>query len=197
MSVLGLLQYAMKHLVATICSIVVIGCIAAYFIRNETIVRMAADYDDLNVRRTRILKNFRYSASLEQDLEEMRKMSDESEIRLFDPEDLASNYSYFYKLETNSEVKLSNLQQMEKPLPAGKAGAKARKKAAKAKYRSIVYEMNVSGDYENVLNFLRGLEGGKSFYRLEAVAMADLKGSLGSEPRVTMRISLNMLGSKS
>lgn len=185
-----------KNMAVAASAVVLLACAGVFTIRDGQIRRLEADYDDLSVRRTRMLKNLKYAAGLPEDLTQLKGMLQTVESRLFHPEDLAGNQRYFYQLESATQVKLQNLQQVVAPSTGSKKDKKAAKKAAKSKYGEIVYEMNVTGSYERVLEFLRQLEEGSAFYRLEGFSIAPIRVS-PTETAVGMRLGIQMLGGKS
>lgn len=195
MTFAGIWKYLKNNYIIALSGLVVVVCLAVFLVRDDQIRRRAADYDDLNVRRTRILKNMKYGVGLKEDLSQMESMINEAESRLFLPDDLAGNQRYFYQIERASGVTISNLQQIIKPIPTGKNSKMERKKAMKATYKPILYDMRVSGTYEQLLGFLREIEGGSAFASVEAFSISGSKGDGGS--LVMMRLSVEMLGRKS
>lgn len=192
----GIVAYLKKNYVIAASGAVVILCLGVHFVRNEQITRLIADYDDLNVRRSRILKNMKFGSDLETDLEALRTMKEDVESRLFLPADLASNQRYFYQVESQTGVAISNLQQIIKPLPIGRDKKKARKLAARAKYQGIVYDMTISGSYTQILDFMREVEGGHAFTSVDGFSVVQGKAAGGRQDMVTMRLSVEVLGKK-
>ncbi len=196
MTFLSILEYLKKNYIIAVCSAVALVCLGVYFVRNDQITRLAADYDDLTVRYSRILKNLKFASDIEDDLAELKSMKADAESRLFSPEDLATNQRYFYQIESSTGVEMLSIQQVIKPLPDGKKNKKARKKAEQSPYQEILYDMNLRGTYLEVLSFLREIEGGSAFAVLNGFSIVDSK-SRGDEPQVEMRVSVNVLGRKS
>ncbi len=196
MTFLSVFEYLKKNYIIAVCGFVVLICLGVYFVRNDQITRLAADYDDLTVRHSRILKNLKFAAEIEGDLEEMKAMKVDAESRLFSPEDLATNQRYFYQIESATGVEMLSIQQVIKPLPEGKQNKKARKKAERSPYQEILYDMNVQGSYSEVLAFLREVEGGAAFAVLDSFSIVDATSPTG-DPEVEMRVSVDVLGRKS
>lgn len=191
----GMLGYIKKNYLIVLSCLIVLFCFAVNYVRSEQITRLEADYDDLDVRRSRILKNFKNSTSIEEDLAASKEMLAEAESRLFQIEDLAANQRYFYQVESSSGATISNLQQIVKPAATGKNAKKAKKTAAASSYQEIIYDMNVVGEYEEVIAFLRQVEGGNAFATLSSLSVVN-KGAAGGSV-VTARISLEVLAKKS
>ncbi|MDQ8196564.1 hypothetical protein QEH56_00305 [Pelagicoccus enzymogenes] len=185
-----------KNYIVSICSLVAIVCLGVYLVRSDQITRLAADYDDLSVRHSRILKNLKFGSDIEADLDRLKTMSEEIEARLFSPEDLATNQRYFYQIESATGVEMASIQQIIKPLPEGKNNKQARMKAERSPYQEIIYDMSVQGTYTEVLSFLREIEGGEAFAVLDGFTIMDSK-SKEADPEVDIRLSVNVLGRKS
>lgn len=195
MTLPSVFEYFKKNYIVACSGFFILICFVINFVRSEQVERLEADYDDLNVRHSRVIKNFKYGSDLESDLEEMREMEKEGVSRLFRPENLAVNQRYFYEIESATGVTLRNLQQIVIPAPTGKGSKKARKKAAKLKYRSISYSMAVNGTYEQVLNFLKEIEGGDAFVRLNGLVLNSSRSKDGVG--ISLRLGIEVLGVKS
>lgn len=187
--------YLKKNYVITVCSAVVVVCLGVFFVRNDQITRLAADYDDLSVRYSRILKNLKFASEIEGDLEQIRAMDEEVNSRLLNPEDLATNQRYFYQIESATGVSMTSIQQIVKPLPEGKKNKKARKKAEQSPYQELIYDMIVQGEYSELLAFLRKIEGGKRFAVLDGFSVVSANGNW-TDNAMKMRLSVSVLGEK-
>lgn len=190
-----LFQILKKNLVSACSVLVLLVCSVFYFVRDGQISQLEVDLDDYSVRRTRMLKNLKFGAGLPEDLVAIKNLMKQAEERLFQPGDLAGNQRYFYQLESATGVKLQNLQQIAVPISQAKADKKAAKKAAQGKYQEISYEMNVVGTYESLLNFLRHLEEGSAFYRLEGLSIARTAAQVG-DGSTGIRLGITILGRK-
>jgi hypothetical protein len=113
--------------------------------------------------------------------------------RLFDPLELATNYNYFFKIESDTGVRLSGLKQLEyTDEDKGKIKKNRMPKPVKESYEKIRYHMNATGEYGQLVNFMRKLEGGPSFYRLEKFKVSRDKEKIGNT--LSMDVSLLILG---
>lgn len=196
MTFAGILSYIKKNYIVSISGLVFVVCLGVHFVRSEQITRLAAEYDDLSIKRSRILKNLKNASDLESDLAELKDLKAQVDEKLFSPGDLATNQRYFYQIESATGVRLGTIQQIIKPLPAGKKNKKARALAAKSEFQEIVYDMSVQGTYANVLKFLREIEGGEAFCSMDGFSAVSVKGG-GEQPEVTMRVTIDVLGRKS
>jgi len=192
----NLFTLARRNLVLTLSGLVILFCLAFHFFRGEQVTRLAAEYDDLEIKRSRMLKNIRNSIELDEDLETLNALNSTIRQRLFDAEDLATNQNYFYQIESATGARLEKMQQFVKPLPDARRNKKERMLAMKSAYQKISYDMSVQGSYESILMFLRAVEGGEAFSVLDGFSVVSTEGFEG-RPEVSMRITFDVLGTKS
>lgn len=187
-----------RNLITTIGSVCIIACALVYFVRQEQINRLATDYDDLSVRRARVLKNLKFGDGLGQELLAIQDLEKDARSRLFNPRDLAANYNYFFQIESATGVKLSDLRQFDKPVEKPAKGTKQRRRRPGAQtFQPLAFEMNVTGTYPKVLDFVRNLEGGRAYCRLEKLAVGSVGSSAEGSGEIVARLSIEILGNKS
>lgn len=189
---LGVLK---KHWIPSVSGLVILVCAGAYFLRSEQIQRLELDYDDLNVRMGRILANMRNSDGIDKDVTEAKRLLTDGTARLFTPSELAANQRYFYQLESSTGVQLTNLQQSLRTAEAAGGPRRPQRRQAASKYQELAYEVSLTGTYENVLKFLRELEDGRAFYRLDSFSALQSK-TIDDVSIVGLRLSVTILGSK-
>ena len=97
--------------------------------------------------------------------------------------ELAKNLQYFYKLETDTRVKLLSL--FQNPVPAPKPGAKPA-------LTGIGYTVSYQGGYAEALNFWSRLESGAHYSRLISANIST--NSSTREGPVTVSLALELLG---
>ena len=102
--------------------------------------------------------------------------------------------NYFFNLEDETGVKVSDLKQVG--IAEEEVDPKKRRmpKPVVNSYEKIRYHLKASGNYTEVVNFLRKLEGGPSFYRLEKFRLA--KSETGDVEELFLDIAFLMLGEK-
>jgi Tfp pilus assembly protein PilO len=83
--------------------------------------------------------------------------------------DLAENLGYFYQMETQCHVRLSQMNQLSSlPPPEG------------SPYKSIPFSLRVSGTYAQIMSFVRQLEAGPRLLRIKSYSFtrgADAKNN--------------------
>jgi len=177
-----------KHTLLAISGVVLALAAGVYFVRIGEVEYLSVSYDDLMLERTRILKNLKFGVDVEPDVEASRRQLEDAETRMLDSRDLASNYNYFFAIEKATGVTLENLKQLE----YAELDSKGRKRRSRTQYERIRFTMTISGRLPEVLNFVRGLEGGGAFYQMEEFRITGEEAT-GS---VSIGLSLLMLGTK-
>lgn len=198
MTFLTIFEYLKKNYVIALSAVIALVCLGVHYIRGEQVMRLAADYDDLTVRHTRILKNLKHASEIDADLDEIESLMEDVDSRLFNPEDLATNQRYFYEIESSSGAKIASIRQIVKPLPSGKGSQKARKKAARSRFQELVYDIELRGSYSEILNFMRKVEGGDAFAVLDGLILSSssVAGNSSEKRNLKMKFSVSVMGRK-
>lgn len=118
---------------------------------------------DLEQKRTQgelLAANVRNSAQLNEHLDALTAAGAKIQGRLVQADELATNLQYFYRLETESGVKLIDLRQTTTGEPA-KATTKGKKPSP-----SVGFALSLEGDYASLIDWLRRLENGPYFCRV-------------------------------
>lgn len=184
-----------RRVVVSISCMIMIGCAGVYFFHMDKKADLESEIEQLDIRMSTILKNLKNSSGLEEDLVEADKRIEGLDARLFDSQELATNYNYFFNLENETGVKLSGLKQLEYKEESGTTKKRKMPKPTKEAYEKIRYHMKATGEYGQIVNFMRRLEGGESFYRLEKFRLARPRDE--SSKLLSMDLSLLILGRKS
>jgi hypothetical protein len=142
----------------------------------------------------RLKSNITNSAQLKEHLAALELANSKVSQRLVRAGDLATNQQYFYKIESETGVKLTDLRPGSGPIqPVGKGAV------AKALYPSVPYACSVQGTYGQILDFLRKLEEGEHFQRILSANVSLSGGSSddaasAADPMLTLVISIEFLG---
>ena len=124
------------------------------YLRFGEVDAQEAKLADLQSQVTKLQRNATNAAHLTRQLEAVKKINEQIAESVLKPSDLARNLQHFYTLEASNGVKLLDLRQQA---PASGAAASA--------YTTLNFTVNVSGDYERLLKFMREVEttflGGK------------------------------------
>lgn len=148
------------------CALLVV---VAYF-RSDAVPNIEQELQAKSAEADRLATNIKNSTHLKEQVDLVTKAAkDVRETRLVRTSELATNLQYFYKLETETGVKLIELRQNQ--IPKTKGGS----------FISLPFSVAVQGDYPHLLDFMRRLDQGTHFCRVMAVTVAGAVGSSGEE----------------
>ncbi len=137
----------------------------------------------------RMETNIRQGDDLAEHLRQLREQNILIDKRLMERSEVASNYNYFYQLEETVGVRVEAIQQR------GQAAGVSAGRPSIDLYDLIGYSMTVRGSFSDLLTFVRELETGRYFIRLESINFNRAQGGSGAE--LSAQIELNVLGRKS
>ena len=154
------LKFLKRHAFAAVCCTLSLAIGITYFIRMDYLDVEREMIDQLQKEAGNIKRNLRNAAGLQENLADLKVLHSIVDSRLVRPEDLASNLQYFYRLESETGVKILLLRQL-----TGTGTAAAGSEVSKAPYRPIPYSVIVEGSFPQVMAFLTRLERGAHFNR--------------------------------
>lgn len=177
------LQLVGRHAISVGCGLLSLGLILAVYLREDEIPQAEAELAKRSAERDQVALNIKNSAQLSEQNESLVASLRQIESRLIRPTDLGTNTQYFYTLEQETGVKITDLRQGNvTPLPQG----------APAKLMPVSFSVGAQGTLPQILNFLRQLEGGRHYCR---VLTASFVGNSASRNAVlTVALSVEILG---
>lgn len=152
-------------------------------------IQLARQLTDLQSQWERMERNLRNATGLESQLEEMQELRAKMRTRMTRREEVALNLNYFYRLEQQSNVSISSINQ----LPAS-AGQQARHLPTMADFDIIGYSMTIEGSFNDVLSFLQSIQQGEYFARIENVNFGRGRDQAGRA--VSASIQVFILGAR-
>jgi hypothetical protein len=175
--------------VVVLCGAAAVALIAASYFRSSYIPEADALLEERSALGQKIDANIKNGVGLSDQLASMVAAREEIESRLVHPDELAKNQQYFYKLEAETGVKLVGLRQM--PAPLLKPGTAAAKNA----YIPVGYEVVARGEYAKLMEFLRRIESGQRYCRVNSAAISPLGDtSRGRGGDLNIILGLDLLG---
>jgi Tfp pilus assembly protein PilO len=184
-----------KHPFAAACVGLSLVLLGAYFFRQDAVPQSETLLADRTAESRRLKSNITNSASLKEQVAALEEASRKVDQRLVRLADLAKNQQYFYKIEAETGVKITDLR------PGGAASSAAAKPPAGVKkhYSSVPYSCSVQGTYTQLLSFLRKVEEGEHFQRIltATVSMAGGSGeddAAAADPTLSLSINIEFLG---
>ena len=166
-----------------ILSAAVLICIplaAICFYRADALVEQQAELDKLKAEGDLYRANITNSSQLQQQVDFLVQAKVAIAKRAFPKDSLPLNLQYFYKLETEVGIKYITLN------PAAQAAAA--KPAVGTSYVPLKYSVSVQGSFHQIITYLRCLEQGDYFSRINSATV------LSSGSSVTLNLDLDLLG---
>ncbi len=167
-----------KHPIGVSCGLVSIACGILLYVRSGNIAVSQTELEASSAQASKMTANVRNSNGLAEQTAEIQALSKEMESRLMKAGQLAVNLQYFYKLETETEVKLIDVRQNAFP------------RNPKTTYAGVPFTVSVQGSYKNVTNFLNRLQNGRHFCRITASTLT--KAGEGGD--INLSLTLELLG---
>jgi len=178
-----LFSFIKKNPISVGCGVLSLFLAAGVYLRSAEI----PEAEDILVQKTamaeRYALNIKNSVQLKEQAEVMANATKELDRRIIRASQLGTNTQYFYKLQSDTGVKLIEFRQTTVAIPPTKA---------KTTYSPIAFNVAVQGTLPQVMNFLRQLEGGTHYCR---VLTASCSGSASARNLpLTLSLNVEMLG---
>jgi hypothetical protein len=190
----SLLLLAKKYPFSAVCAILCVLLVGLYYYRGSGVEDINGILAQKTSEARRIKTNINNSAQLGEHVELLRTANEKIGQRLMRESDLATNQQYFYKIEAETGIKITDLQ------PGGAVG-QVRGKGASVKllYPPVPYTCAVQGNYGQILQFLRKLESGDHFMRVTSATISLAGGAsdgaaVSADPLLTLVLAVEFLG---
>ena len=108
----------------------------------------------MNIRISSMLKNIKNSTGMEEDIEAIEEKVEKLNARMFQAQELATNYNYFFNLEDETGIKVSDLKQVGIAEEEVDPRKKKMPKPIIDSYEKIRYHLKASGEFGEIVNFL-------------------------------------------
>ncbi len=139
------------------------------------------ELEALSAQASKMIANVRNANGLAEQLVEIQTLSKEMEGRLMKAGQLAVNLQYFYKLETENEVKLVDVRQGSVP------------RSSKTLYTGVPFSVSVQGPFPNVMNFMNRVQNGRHFCRINTATFGKATEA-GMAGYVNLNLNIDLLG---
>jgi hypothetical protein len=172
-----------KNPISVGCAVVGCAMIALIFFRGELIPEAETALTQKSTEGEKIRANIQYSTQLKEQFESLTAANKEIESRLVRASQLSTNTQYFYKIESETGVKILDLRQTTPSTVA---------KPAKGSFIPVVFSVSVQGELKQVLEFLRQIENGVHYAR---VLQATCSGNTSNRAApLVLALNLELLG---
>lgn len=143
-----------QYPVAVVSGTILLLFTVVFIIRGGVISELTVQESDLNARLRIIEENIKNAKNLKEDTEAATAMVDQIEKLLFNRYERAININFFYGIEDDAGVVISNIAQL--PDPDSIYTDKGPRKLEH--YSTTVYNISVNGTFSNILRFLYELD---------------------------------------
>jgi hypothetical protein len=179
----ALLSLVRKNPVSVVCGLVSLILVGLIYFRLDAIPAAEAELALKQAESERLATNVKYAAQLKEQLEALVEANKDIDTRIIRENQRGVNTQYFYKLESDTGVKLVDFRPLEARAPA---------KGSKTMLMPVGFNLSVQGSYPQVLDFLRQLEGGARYSR---VLTASISGSVTNRAGpLTLSLTVELLG---
>jgi hypothetical protein len=172
-----------KNPISVGCVVLSLALVGGLYFRSDKIPEAEAELTQKIADAERLATNLKYSEKLKEQLEALAAANKEIEAKIIRQSQVGINSQYFYKLESETGVKMVNFVPSSLAAPA---------KGAKANYIPVGFAVSVQGTLQQILDYLRLLESGSHFSR---VLTAQISGNPANrKANLTLSLNLELLG---
>jgi Tfp pilus assembly protein PilO len=179
--------FARKQPIALGCAVVCLVVAGWIYFRLDALSLAQSELADKSAEGSRIAANITNAAQLNEQSAAMIRAVQQIESRLVHSGDLATNLQYFYKIESDTQVKLNELRQI------GQTGGRG----AGPTYAAIDYGLSAKGTYPQIIDFVRRVENGPHYARITDITLSRMGDASGVDPSsvfLSLDLSLDLLG---
>lgn len=189
MTALKVPNFIKKQPVAVVCALVCVGLAVAIYFQKGALVAAQADLDDRTSQGKHYKENVTNASKLDEQSEAMTQAIEAIEARLVHADRIPTNKKYFYEIQSKTQTKLTGLTQSG-VTPSSKS-------ISKTSYVGVPFAMNVQGTYPQILDFMRRVENGEHFSRLQGLLLShagDVENGPAHAPTLSLSLNLELLG---
>lgn len=186
MTAADLKAMAKKQPISVACGVIALFCAVVLYLRSDKVDESKALYEDKAKAAKAILANVSNSQSLPQQADAIQHAVKDLEGRLIHASQLAINLQYFYRLESDTGVKLVDVHQ-------GTTG-QPRTGAAKSNYAAIPFAVNIQGNFKQVLDFIQRVENGPRIAHFNSVSYTKAGGENAGTDQFSVSMGIEFLG---
>lgn len=162
------------------CFIIVLVALLSFYFRADLLTETADKLEGRNKELKKLKANIAASTQIDDQLAVLTKANEKFQATAMRVSELAKNPQYFYNLESQTGVTLSDVKQIVTSAPA---------KLAPDAYFVIPFNITAEGEFKQLIKFMRTLEYSQNVSRVTSVSMSP---SLGS--KLSMSVNMEVLG---
>jgi hypothetical protein len=166
------------------CGILTVALLVAMYFRTDALPAANTRLEEVTALGERLQANLVNSAQLEDQRAALAQANAQIAARLIRASELAKNQEYFYRLEAETGTKYADLRQLA-PVPTAKGSTSGRV--------VVPYQLAVTGNYTQLLTYLRRIEGGSHFTRIVSATLNRDSNDI-TNPVLVLNLNLELLG---
>jgi len=180
------------HPIPVVATAVSLLCVGVLYWRSPVIAQLETQVSERQAEWDRMEKNRLRANNLGHQLERARGMEQAIERRLMQASEIAINYDYFFRFEEQAGVKILNIAQ----------GGELTKSPGVhlgdfKEFVVIPFNLSIQGDFAQTLRFLRAIEDGDHFARIDSLTYRRDEKTAAGDVQIVTVIKLLVLGRKS
>jgi hypothetical protein len=164
------------------CMAVSFALAVAVYLRSEVIPEVEAQLIQKSAEAERIALNIQYSAQLKEQAEALTAANKEIDARMVRASQVGNNTQYFFKLESDTGVKITDFRQTTAAVV----------KPVKGSYAPVGFSVTIQGTLPQILDFVRQLENGTHYSRVLTAGFS-VNPALRNSP-LSLGLTLELLG---
>ena len=172
-----------KHPLSICCGTLSVIFIVLIFLRGDSIAQAEAEAAQKTAEGQKYASNIQYSTQLKEQMESVVASNKQIEARIVRAIELGKNTQYFYKIESDTGVKMIDLRQTT-PASAVKPG--------KGPFVPVAFAVTVQGDINQIVTFLTQVENGAHYCRVMSASCSG--NSAARTSPLTLALSIELLG---
>jgi hypothetical protein len=177
-----LVAFVKKNLISVACAVFTILIAALCYYRSDLLPEAQKVLDERSAKAALIAANIEDSAQLREQHARLVAANKLIADRMIHVGQLAENTGYFYRLESETGVHISDPKQSSWN-PPGKG-------APKTNYTWVGFSVSATGDYNQVLDFLLKLESGEHFCRVNSLLLRPVSEMRGGPMNINVSLEL-------
>ena len=176
------LAFLKKNVISVACVVISIGLGFGIYYRTDLLPDAEKVLADRTQQGELLAANIEDSAQLKDQHSAISALNDEISARTIREAQRAENLQYFYRLESDTNTKLTALRQVPVPPPL--------KNAPKTNFIAVPFSLTAQGDYPQLMDLLRKLEIGEHYCRVITCSLRPLSDMRGGQLQLSLSIEL-------
>jgi hypothetical protein len=179
-----LLALLKKNPIGVVCAVLSLALGAGIYFRSDEVPAAEAELAQKSEEGARLAANLQNATQLKEQSDALAVAEKELEARLMHASQTLTNLQFFYKLETDTGVKMTVNSQGPLTAPPKNAG--------KTVYSIVPFTITVQGTIAQLIDYLHRLESNARYCRVMSITCSAPSSERGAP--ITLALNLELLG---